>query len=158
MITFPAAVQIAQDLERKFEGFFPRPYLCPAGIPSIGFGATFYENGVRVTLLDPPINRERAEALLLWHTENVFLPQVLKLCPGATDVYLLAALIDFTFNLGAGRLKASTLRRLVNSGDWGKLPAEFRKWCRAGGRTLRGLQLRREAEIALPWPKLSTSI
>lgn len=140
-------VAVAAALCRRFEGLYLRPYLCPAGVPTIGYGATFYEDGTKVTLRDAPITRDRAEALLLWQVRRVYLPAVLRLCPGATQPGLLAALIDFAFNLGAGRLQASTLRRKVNAGDWEAVPAELRKWVMAGGRVLRGLALRREAEI-----------
>lgn len=104
---------------------------------------------MRVTLADEPITAERAQALLLWHIRKVYLPAILVLCPGLTNPGLLAALIDFTFNLGSGNLRASTLRRKVNTKDWQAVPAEFRKWVKAGGRELRGLALRREAEVAL---------
>ncbi|MBK8677142.1 MAG: glycoside hydrolase family protein, partial [Cellvibrionales bacterium] len=56
---------------------------------------------------------------------------------------------DFAFNLGLGRLKASTLRRKINAGDWEAVPGELRKWTRGGNRVLRGLVARREAEILL---------
>jgi len=143
------AVQVAAALARCFEGLYLLPYLCPAGVPTIGYGATYYENGVRVTLKDPAITRERAEALLLWLVRTVYLPAVLKLCPGVDTPQRLAALIDFAFNLGAGNLAASTLRKRVNANRWADVPVEFRKWIRGGGRVLRGLQLRREAEVAL---------
>jgi lysozyme len=143
------AVQVAAALARRFEGVYLTPYLCPAGVPTLGYGATYYENGVRVTLLDPAITRERAEALLLWLVRTVYLPAVLRLCPGVDTPGRLAALIDFAFNLGTGNLAASTLRKRVNAGRWGEVPAEFRKWNRGGGRVLRGLVLRREAEAAL---------
>jgi lysozyme len=125
------------------------PYLCSAGVATIGYGATYYEDGTSVTLKDPPITRERAEALLLWMVRRVYLPAVVKLCPAADKPERIAALIDFTFNLGVGRLKGSTLRRKVNAGDWEAVPAELRKWTRGGGKVLRGLVIRREAEIAL---------
>ncbi len=125
------------------------PYLCPAGIATIGVGATYYENGARVQLTDPPITRARAEALLLWMVRTVYLPAVLRLCPAVDNPQRLAALIDFTFNLGQGNLKASTLRKRVNDGDWDAVPGELRKWNRGGGRVLRGLVLRREAEVVL---------
>ncbi len=143
------AVAVAAALARRFEGLFLTAYLCPAGVPSIGYGATYYEDGTRVQLTDAPITRERAEALLLWMVRRVYLPAVLRLCPGVDNPHRLAALIDFTFNLGDGRLRASTLRRRVNEGRWEEVPAELRKWVLGGGRVLRGLVLRREAEAVL---------
>ena len=142
------AVKVAAALARMFEGLYLSPYLCPAGVPTLGVGATYYEDGTRVTLSDPPITRERAEELLLWMVRTKYLPAVIRLCPGVQDPRLLAALIDFTFNLGAGSLKSSNLRRCVNAEDWEALPAEFRKWVRGGGKVLKGLVRRREAEIA----------
>lgn len=143
------SVQVAAALARRFEGLYLTPYMCPAGVPTIGYGATYYEDGTRVQLTDAPITRERAEALLVWMVRTVYLPSVLRLCPGANTPERLAALIDFAFNLGAGQLRASTLRRRVNAGAWDDVPAELRKWVRGGGRVLRGLVLRREAEVAL---------
>lgn len=145
------AVEVAAALARRFEGCYLTPYLCPAGVATIGYGATYYEDGTRVQLTDPPITRERAEALLLWMVRAKYLPAVLKLCPRLwlESPDRLAALIDFTFNLGAGNLQASTLRRKVNAGEWGAVPAELRKWVKGGGKVLRGLVLRREAEAAL---------
>jgi lysozyme len=143
------AVEVAAALCRRFEGLYLSPYLCPAGVATIGYGATYYEDGRRVLLTDPPITRERAEALLLWHVRTVYLPAVVKLCPGLNHPDRLAALIDFAFNLGAGQLRVSTLRKRVNAGDWDSVPGELRKWNKAGGRVLRGLVNRREAEVAL---------
>lgn len=143
------AVQVAAPLARRFEGLYLRPYLCPAGVPTIGYGATRYLDGRSVTLTDPPITRQVAEVMLLDMVRRVYLPAVLKLCPGVDTAERLAALIDFAFNLGAGNLRASTLRKRVNAGRWTDVPAELRKWNRGGGRVLRGLVLRREAEAAL---------
>lgn len=143
------AVQVAAALARRFEGLYLSPYLCPAGVPTIGYGATYYEDGTPVTLRDAPITRERANSLLLWMVRKVYLPAVVVLCPRVSDPNRLAALIDFAFNLGSKRLKTSTLRRKVNAGDWEAVPAELRKWIRGGGKVLRGLVLRREAEIAI---------
>ena len=143
------ALEIASALARRFEGFYPRAYLCPAGVPTIGFGATFYEDGTRVQLTDPPITRERADSLLLWQVQMRFLPAVLRLCPGVNSPERLAALIDFGFNLGSARLKTSTLRRRVNAGRWDVVPSELLKWNRGGGRVLAGLTRRRRAEAEL---------
>lgn len=143
------ALRVALALMRWFEGFYPQPYLCPAGVPTIGYGATYYEDGTRVTLSDPPVSRERAEALLLHTVNAVYLPQVLRLCPGLDHPDRLAALIDFTYNLGGSALKVSTLRKRVNARDWDAVPSELRKWNKAGGRVLRGLTIRRDAEASL---------
>lgn len=143
------AVTVAAALARRFEGCYLRPYLCPAGVPTIGYGATYYEDGTRVTLFDAPITRERAESLLLWMVRTRYLPVVLRLCPGIDSPERLAAIIDFTFNLGAGNLQASTLRRRINAGQWDGVPGELRKWIKGGGKVLAGLVKRREAEVAL---------
>lgn len=146
-----AAVDIAAALARRFEGFAARPYLCPAGVPSIGFGSTFYLDGRRVQLTDPPLTRDGAERLLLRQVERIYLPAVLRQCPGlrAEPPERLAAIIDWTFNLGEGALAASTLRRRINAGDWADVPAQLRRWVYARGVLLRGLVLRREAEALL---------
>jgi lysozyme len=143
------AIAVVAALARRFEGFYARPYLCPAGVPTIGYGATYYENGQRVTLTDAPITRERAEALLSWMVRTRYLPAVIKLCPGCDSPERLAAIIDFAFNLGASQLKASTLRRRVNNGNWTEAKSELLKWVKGGGRVLKGLVMRRQAEAAL---------
>lgn len=142
-----AAEEVAAGLEARFEGCSLVPYLCPAGVPTIGFGATYYEDGRAVTLGDPPITKERAIQLLDWMNRNVYLPGTKRLCPELTGQQL-GAIADFSFNLGVPRLRASTLRRKINAGEWDQVPAELAKWCRGGGRVLRGLVLRRAAEAA----------
>lgn len=143
------ALALAAGLCRRFEGFLAEPYLCPAGVPTIGYGATHYLDGRPVRMTDAPISRADADALLLAMLRTTYLPAVLTLCPVVTEPGRLAALVDFTYNLGAGNLRASTLRRRVNAGDWDAVPGELRKWVRGGGRVLRGLVARREAEVAL---------
>lgn len=134
---------------RAFEGFYSHPYLCPAGVPTIGYGATFYEDGRAVTLKDQPIDKVRAEQLLRWHVQQRFLPAARRLCPGADTPGRLAGLIDFAFNLGEGNLRASTLRRKVNAAEWEEVPAQHLRWNRAGGRVLRGLTRRCQARADL---------
>jgi len=143
------AAAVAAALARRFEGLYLRPYLCPAGVPTIGYGATYYEDGRRVELTDPAITSERAEALLLWMVRTHYLPAAVGLCPAVGDPERLAALIDFAFNLGAGALRTSTLRKRVNAERWEEVPAELMKWNKAGGRVLKGLTLRRQAEASL---------
>lgn len=148
-MNIPLAVEVAASLARRWEGCYLSPYLCPAGIPTIGYGATYYEDGARVTLHDAPISKERAESLLVWMVAGRYLPVVLALCPRIDTPERLAAIIDFTFNLGGGALKVSTLRRRINAGDWGDVPRQLLRWNKAGGRVLRGLTLRRRSEAAL---------
>lgn len=143
------SVGLAELLCCRFEGFRCKPYICPAGVATIGYGATFYTSGIKVTLSDTPIDEKLGRHILRTQLKYVFLPQVLKLCPNVDDAGRLAALLDFTFNLGAGRLQSSTLRRRVNQGQWGDVATELRKWVVGGGKPLKGLVLRREAEISL---------
>ena len=60
-----------------------------------------------------------------------------------------AAIVDFTFNLGTGRLQTSTLRRRVNQRDWAAAATELRRWVYGGGKVLPGLVTRRDAEATL---------
>jgi lysozyme len=143
------ALPITIRLCHQFEGFFPQPYLCPAGVPTIGFGTTRYPDGRAVGLGDAPITRERADELLLHDLRRVYLPAVQRLCPGVDTAPRLAAILDWTYNLGAANLAASTLRRRINQGDWQDVPAQLRRWIYAAGRPLRGLARRRDAEAAL---------
>ena len=140
---------VALALMRRFEGFYSRPYICPAGVPTIGYGSTYYENGTRVTLTDEPVSKDRAEALLLWAVKTVYLPQVIRLCPGLNDADKLAAIIDFTYNLGGSNLRVSTLRRKINEQKWEEAKLELLKWVRGGGKVLKGLVIRRTAESEL---------
>jgi len=144
--------QTAIDLAKRFEGFHrvpkadpgrAHPYLCPAGFWTIGYGH----------LCDPahpPITEANAEAYLA-RDLNTALAATLRCCPVlATEPEgRLAAIVDFTFNLGGGRLQTSTLRRRVNQRDWAAAATELRRWVHGGGRVLLGLVGRREAEITL---------
>lgn len=142
-------VELALELCKKWEGFRSRPYLCPAGVPTIGYGSTYYKDGTRVTLHDSPITKQEAEDLLRYELIHTYLPAVRRQCPQITGEGRIAAIVDFTYNLGEGKLKYSTLRKRINSDDWDDVPNQLRKWVWAGGKKLRGLVLRREDEIKL---------
>lgn len=81
----------------------------------------------------------------------------LRYCPvlAAKPEGRLAAIVDFAFNLGAGRLQTSTLRRRVNQLDWSAATSELRRWIYGGGKVLPGLVARREAEVMLVAPDLT---
>ena len=147
-IELERAAELTASLCRRFEGFRARPYLCPAGVPTIGYGATAYLDGRPVRMTDPPLSREAADRLLLGQLLRIYLPGTQALCPMLQGPAL-AAITDFAFNLGLTRLKASTLRRRLLVGDLTGAAAELRKWVHGGGRVLPGLVLRREAEAAL---------
>jgi len=70
----------------------------------------------------------------------------------------LAGRLHFTFNLGAGRLQTSTLRRRVNQRDWDAAGKELRRWIYGGGKILPGLVARREAEVMLLIAEPKTAI
>lgn len=142
------ATELAAMLCARFEGFYRYPYLCPAGVPTIGYGTTRYPNGCAVTLLDAPITKGTA-LLYLQHDLRIAAASVGKLCPVGMTEARRAALIDFAYNCGTGALRASTLRRRVNAGDWERAKLELMKWTKGGGHVLRGLVLRRRAESAL---------
>ncbi len=75
----------------------------------------------------------------------------LRYCPvlATEPEQRLAAIVDFTFNLGAGRLQTSTLRRRINQRDWSGVKTELRRWIYGGGKVLPGLVSRRMAEALL---------
>lgn len=142
------AAAVASDLCKRWEGFRSRPYICPAGVPTIGFGFTRYLDGTPVKLTDPPMEREYAERMLRALILRDYIPSVLKLCPMIDTPERLGAIVDFCYNLGSGNLRASTLRKRILAARWEDVPFELRKWTRGGGRVLKGLVLRRESEIA----------
>lgn len=132
-------------LIQEFEGFSAKPYRCPAGVPTIGYGSTRYEDGRRVSMSDPPISESRASQILaatLSGYELAVLSTIgIKLLQHEFD-----ALVSFTYNLGSGNLSASSLARKLNAGDRAGAAGEFLRWNKAGGQVLAGLTRRREAE------------
>jgi lysozyme len=143
-------LEIAAELCRRFEGYRAKPYLCPAGVATIGYGSTYYADKRKVTLEDPPIDKDNANALLLVELEHTYLPGVLRNCPGLiVDERKLNAIVDFAYNLGVGRLQTSTLKRKINANDWEGAKAQLMLWTRGGGKVLPGLLKRRTAECAL---------
>lgn len=143
------ALLIVLDLCVRFEGFSAQPYLCSAGVATVGYGATRYIDGRAVRLTDPPVTREQAMTLLRASIERQYMPQVIALCPGIDTPGRLAAITDFAFNCGTGALRSSTLRRRINDGQWDDVPAQLMRWVFAAGKRLRGLERRRAAEAAL---------
>lgn len=141
------------DMIKLFEGFRSKPYKCPAGIPTIGYGATFYPNGKKVTMTDAEITEVQATELLS-HMLVSFEKYVDSYCVDTITQNQFDALVSFCYNLGPANLKASTLLKKVNANPQDEsIRLEFMKWVKAGGRTLKGLVKRREAEANLYFKK-----
>jgi lysozyme len=144
------AINTAVELCKKWEGFSAKPYICPAGYPTIGYGTVYKPDGKKVTMSDSSINQATAESWLVSELTHNYLQGVLKASPTLiNNLELLAAITDFSYNLGVARYRASTLRKRVDVGDIEGCATELRKWVYGGGKRLRGLVLRREDEIAL---------
>ena len=148
-----AVPQAAVELAKRFEGFHKvpkndplrraRPYICPAGFWTVGFGHLCKPD-------HPPITEAEAEVYLAQDLITA-LTATLRYCPvlATEPEERHAAIVDFTFNLGAGRLQTSTLRRRINQRDWSSAAKELRRWVYGGGKVLPGLVTRREAEVSL---------
>jgi lysozyme len=138
---------------KSFEGFRGTPYKCPAGIPTIGYGATFYPGGKKVTMTDAAITEEQATDLLA-HMLVSFEKYVDSYCIDTITQNQFDALVSFAYNLGPANLKSSTLLKKVNADPNDEsIRLEFMKWVKAGGKTLKGLVRRREAEANLYFTK-----
>lgn len=136
------------QLIKQFEGFRAKPYKCPAGVPTIGYGATYYPDGRRVTMQDRPVTEADAtamlRAMLASYEAGIARYVQVPLTQGQID-----ALVSFAYNLGLAALKSSTLLRLLNARNYAGAAAQFPRWNKAGGKVLPGLTKRREAERLL---------
>ena len=132
-----------------FEGYKPKAYLCPAGVPTIGFGSTMYTDGRKIKLGDT-INEQQGNELLMWELKNKSIAlHGLSLNQNQFD-----SCLSFIYNLGIGAFTKSTLRKkiVLNSNDK-TIKDEFLKWnkARVNGQLteLKGLTRRRIAEADL---------
>lgn len=143
-----ASQNLPQRLTKPSEGFRSRPYRCPAGIWTIGYGTTRYPDGRAVSPNDPAITETQAAALLLANLGEyeaaVNRYVVVPLTQNQFD-----ALVDFAYNAGTQNLRTSTLLRKLNAGDYAGAAREFDKWVYGGGKKLDGLVTRRKAEREL---------
>jgi len=148
------------NLIKSFEGFTPNAWhdpIDPPGVCTIGYGTIVYPptylGGKRVKVGDTPITEAQAVAFLKWEVE---------LKTKAVDILLrddltanqFGALVSFTYNLGEGSLKGSTLRKKVNVDPTDPtILLEFLKWDMASGVHIKGLKRRRQAEADLYFKK-----
>ena len=130
------------SLIKRFEGCRLEAYKCSAEVLTIGYGHT---GGVKE---DDTITQEEAEKLLradVFKFEEYVEDNVMvELDQGQFD-----ALVAWTFNLGPGNLRESTMLKKLNEADYASVPSEMKRWNKAGGKTLDGLIRRRNAEALL---------
>ena len=144
------ALALALPVIKRFEGCHKRlpdgriaPYLCPAAVPTQGWGIVVASMGAA------PITQDEADRALAAAVPR-YMADALRASPGLIAFPgALAAITSFVFNLGAGRYRASTLRRRVDARDWAGAREEMAKWTRGDGRVLPGLVKRRAAESGL---------
>lgn len=124
------------------------PYHDPVGLPTIGYGHLLSRQAWAPLDQFPAITLEQARALLRADLEKAA-GAVLRLVKVKLNTNQLAALIDFVFNAGGGNFEISTLRKVVNRGDFAAVPGQLMRWVYAGGVRLPGLVKRRRAEAEL---------
>ena len=140
----------AIGLIKQFEGLSLKPYLCSAGLATIGYGHVITENGKALKKLDglQPITKEKAEDYLKTDIEK-FRKQLDSLSLNLNHNQY-EALVSFIFNIGFGQFKDSTLLyRIKNGADKKGIEEAFLMWVKSGGKVLNGLVKRRKAEAAL---------
>lgn len=133
---------------RRFEGLKLRAYLCPAGVPTIAWGNTFYENGSKVQMGDK-ITLDRADRLLFFIVAK-FESELSKLVKSNINDNQKGALTSFIFNLGSTKFSKSTLLKKVNANpNDPTIRDEFMRWVGKDPKTINGLRNRRQAEADL---------
>lgn len=136
------------ELLHEFEGLELESYLCPAGVPTIGYGNTRYESGRKVKLGES-ITKERAELLFNWWVDK-FAIKVRKELKVTLNENQFSALVSFTYNVGIANLRSSTLLKKVNANPKDTtIFGEFLKWKFAAGKASNGLIRRRQSEAEL---------
>lgn len=136
----------AFELVKEFEGFREKAYLCPAGVPTIGYGFTRV-NGKLVNMNDK-IDRVKAEGMLYLELEKIA-KQIDELVTVPLKPVQLGALTSFAFNVGINAFKESTLRKKLNQKDYQSVETELKRWNKINGKPSAGLDRRRKAEIEL---------
>ena len=135
----------AIDLIKKWEGLKLDAYLCPAKVPTIGYGITYYPDGKKVKLGEK-ITMKKADELIQWHVNKI----ASKIPALNVNQNQYDALVSFVYNVGIGAFLRSTLYRKckANPND-ATIKDEFMKWKKAGGKVSQGLINRRIDEYNL---------
>jgi lysozyme len=135
-------------LIKKFEGCRLKAYLCPANVWTIGYGNTFYENGMKVKEGDV-ITQQRAEELAKFIIDQFAVTIEPFIQKPLTDNQF-SACVSLAYNIGTSGFKRSSVFKKLNINPNDPTIADsFKLWNKGGGKVLAGLVKRREAEIAL---------
>jgi len=129
-------------LIKKFEGCKLDSYRCSANVATIGYGHT-------KDVIDGDSCTQDEAGQMLADDLTEFEGYVDKLVTVDLEQNQFDALVAWTFNLGPTNLKSSTMLRVLNEGKKSEVPAQMKRWNKAGGKTLDGLIRRREAESLL---------
>lgn len=127
------------ELIKSFEGCRLEAYICPAGVPTIGYGHT---HGVRLGQI---ISQKQADDLLFEDLDQ-FVKAVNRLVIVPLNQNQFDALVSFVFNIGIVAFASSTLLRLLNQQAYNGAADQFKRWNKGGGKVLKGLVRRRQAE------------
>ena len=130
------------DLIKHFEGCELEAYKCAAGVWTIGYGH------IKGVTSDSVITQEQAEQMLVEEL-NEYEGYINNMVTMPLSQNQFDALVSWVYNLGGGNLKASTLLKVVNSGEFNGVPEQIMRWNKAGGKVLEGLTRRRQAEADL---------
>lgn len=136
-------------LIKSFEGFEPKWYRDPVGIWTIGFGHTDAAGAPKHATSKGLILSDEAATEILANDLGQYAAAVERAVKVPLNDNQFAALVSFTYNVGAGALAKSTLVKKLNAGNYGAVRAELAKWNKAGGKVLKGLTRRRAAEADL---------
>lgn len=137
------------NIIKKWESFSSKPYLDGEGVPTIGYGSTYYRNGKKVTMKDKPITEPEAYALMVDILDRDFVPKINKLIVVDVGQNMFDAMCSLAYNIGSSAFGKSTLLRKVNGMDFAGAAMEFEKWCKDNGKVVQGLLNRRREEKAL---------
>jgi lysozyme len=140
--------QATVDLVKEFEGFRAAAYKCPAGVWTIGYGTTAAANVGINPGPDMTIDKTQAEVYLHAALNN-FADQIAPSITAPINENEFGAFVSLAYNIGPGAFKKSSALRHFNAGDKAKAAAAILLWNKAGGKVLKGLTRRREAERKL---------
>lgn len=152
------ASQGIKDFVKNKEGFSSKPYYCPAGVPTIGYGSTLYPNGKKVTMKDSVVSPEEADKIFDWHF-SMFEKDVNSLLPANFDIPAnqskFDALCSFAYNVGSdidaddipeGLGDSTLLKMVIKDANNPAIRQEFMKWNKANKKVSNGLTKRRGQE------------